>query len=104
MADAVEAGALLVIRAQDIPRRELRIRRFEHHVARAGVIEPATARGQVHRTELPLAEGIGDAGLEPPLLFLVADLEPVLDDLDPAVHDVFLERGTELEESIVLLL
>ena len=45
-----------------------------------------------------------DARLESPLLLLVADFEPVLDQDDAVVDDVLFERGTDLEEAMVLLL
>ena len=68
-----------------------RVGRLEHRVARARVLVPLGARRQVHRAELPLPQRIVDARLEPPLLLLVADLEPELDEDDAAVDDVLLE-------------
>src|SRR5204863_6052407 len=104
MPKATVPGALLVIGSQDVPRRVPRVASLEHCVARAGVLVPPAARGQVHGAELPLAEGVLDPGLEPPLLLLVTYLQPELNENDPAVHDVLLRLGIELEEAAVLLL
>src|SRR5262249_54457311 len=102
--DAVETGALLVVRADEVPGRVLRVGRLEHHVAGAGVVVPALAPREVHVAQLPLPEGIGDARLEAALLLVVPDLEPVLEEDDSALDDVLLGDGTELEEAAVLLL
>ena len=66
----------------------LRVGRLEHPVARARVVVPALARRQIHRAELPLPQRVVDARLEPPLLLVVADFEPELDQDDAAVDDV----------------
>ena len=71
-----------------------RVGRLEHGVARPRVFVPLGARGQVHRAQLPLTQRIVDAGLEPPLLFLVPDFEPELDEDDPAVDHLLLEQRT----------
>src|SRR5215471_16132308 len=102
MADAVEAGASLVIGRHDVPGRELRVRGFEHDVAGPRVLVPPAARAQIRRAQLPLAQRIADAGLEAALLLLVADLQPELHEHDAVVDDVFLELGTDLEETPVL--
>ena len=73
-------------------------------VARPRVLEPAAARVQIRRAELPLAQRVLDAGLEAALLLRLAHLEPVLDQLDPVVDDVVLELGTDLEKALVLRL
>src|SRR5215217_3931259 len=49
LAYAVEPGAPLVVRPEDVPRRMLRVGGVEHHVTGAGVLEPAAPRRQVHR-------------------------------------------------------
>ena len=41
--------------------------------------------------------------LEPPLLLLLADLEPDLEQADAAVDDEALHDRAELEEALVLL-
>ena len=81
----------------------LRVGRLEHGVARARVLVPLGARRQVHGAQLPLPQRIVDARPEPPLLLLVADLEPELDEDDAAVDDVLLEHRAQLEEPLVLL-
>jgi hypothetical protein len=45
-----------------------------------------------------------DAGFESPLLLLVADFQPVLDQPDAVVDDLLLESGANLQETLVLLL
>ena len=68
-------------------------------VAGARVVVPAAAGRQVHRAELPLAQRVLDARLETPLLFLLADLQPELDQDDPARRDVALEDRAQFEET-----
>ena len=46
--DAIEPGALLIVGTDDVPGSELRVRRFQHHVARVRVIVPALPRLDVH--------------------------------------------------------
>jgi len=41
-----------------------------------------------------LPKRIADARLEASLLLVLADLQPDLDQSNPAVHDVFLDLGT----------
>src|SRR5262249_27362720 len=55
-------------------------------------------------TELPLPDGIVDARLESPFLFLVAHLEPELDQLRSAFDDMLFEIRRELEEALVLVI
>ena len=80
------------------------VRRLEHHVAGARILEPLAARRQIHGAEFPLPQRIVDARLETPLLLLVADFQPDLDELDAAIDDVFLDLGAEFEEACVLFL
>ena len=63
---------------------------FEHHVPGAGILEPLAARGKIHRAEFPLAKRIVDSRLEAAFLFLVAHFQPDFDELNAAVHFVFL--------------
>src|SRR5262245_11150023 len=102
MTNAVEAGAPLVVRGDDVPGSPLRVRSLEHDVACPRVLEPSAARAQIRRAQLPLAQRIGDAGLEAALLLRLAHLEPVLDQLDAVVDNVMLELGADHEEALVL--
>src|SRR6516164_6222521 len=102
--DAVQAGTPLVVRADDVPRRVLGVRRLQHHVPRAGVGIPPRVRPEVHRAQLPLAERIVDARPEAPLLLLLTDLQPELDQDDARLDDVALELGAVLDEVPVLVL
>jgi len=44
-----------------------------------------------------------DASLEAAFLFLIAHLQPELDQDDPAVHDVFFDFGAKLKEPLIFL-
>src|SRR5207249_12169598 len=68
MRDAVEACALLVVGSHNVPGRGVGIGGIEHHVARAGVIVPARAWGQVYRAQLPLTKRVLDESLISPRL------------------------------------
>ena len=85
-------GACLVSVAFSIMSRA---REYSYHFSRDG---------RSIGTELPLAQRIFDAGLEAPFLLLVAHFEPVLDQDDPAVDDVFLDTGQSSRNRAVLLL
>src|SRR6266850_4084375 len=104
MRDAVESRTSLVVGNYDVPRRVFGIGSIEHAIARPGIFEPFAARGEVHRAELPLADGIVDARLEAALLFLVADFEPELDELDAAINQVPFHHRSEVEKPPVFLL
>src|SRR5215472_11074707 len=80
VADDVEPGAPLVVRARDVPRCESGIGRGEHLVAGARIVVPAVIGLDVHRRELPDLARILDAVLEAPRLLLWAHLEPILDE------------------------
>jgi hypothetical protein len=69
----------------------------------ARVVVPPFAGRQIHHAQLPLTDRIVDARLEPPLLFLVADLEPQLDERYTPGDDVLLDFGTPIEEASVLV-
>ena len=62
--NAVEARPFLVIRMNQMPRRMLAGSRFEHHVARPGIVIPAPVRLEIHRAQFPLPKRIVDACLE----------------------------------------
>ena len=76
-------AVLLVVGSHEVPRRDSRVGLRQHLIARARVVVPAGARRQIHRAELPLPHRVVDARLEAPLLLVVADLEPELDQMTP---------------------
>ena len=80
-----------------------RVRVQEHLVLRARVVDPAGARLDVHRAQLPALERVLRALLEAPLLLGVADREPVLAELDAVAHQHPLELGRGVQELPVLL-
>jgi len=88
----------------DMPRCVFAASRLEHHVACPRIVIPASVRLKVHRAQFPLPKRIVYARLESPFLLILADLQPDLDQPDPAVHYVFLNRGTQVEEALVLRL
>src|SRR5262249_5508000 len=77
--DAIEPRPPLVVGPHDMPWRVLAVRRLQHHVARARVVVPAPVRFEVHRTQLPLPERVGDASGKPPFLLVLSDLPPDFD-------------------------
>ena len=91
MRDGVQARRPLVVGADDVPGRDAGVGLLQHHVARAGVVVPALRARHVHRTQLPLPDRILDAGLEPSLLLVVADLQPQLDQDDAALDHELLD-------------
>src|SRR6185295_12083659 len=101
--DRVQARRLLVVGSDDVPRGELRIGVVEHDVAGARVVVPAFPGRQVHRTQLPLADGIFNPLLEPAFLLLVADLQPHLDQDGPAIDEKLLDFRTQLQKALVLV-
>ena len=62
------------------------------------VLHPAQTALEVDGAELPLLERVLDACLEPLLLLLVADAEPVLDEDETAADEHALELGAGTEE------
>lgn len=86
-----------------MPGREACIRRGEHLVSRLRVGVPFAPRLEVHWAELPLPKRIVYSRLETTRLLLFSDLQPVLDEKDAIIGDCFLEEGTELQETIMLL-
>jgi len=59
---------------------------FQHYILRSRVTISASPGFDVHRAEVPLPYWVLDTGLESPFLLLLADLEPELDENDPAVE------------------
>jgi hypothetical protein len=47
-----------------------------------------------------LAQGILDAGFEPPFLFFIAHLEPKFQKPDPAFHDIVSYRSLLRHDSV----
>ena len=66
----------------------------EHLVLGPGICDPAVAALEVHLAKLPALQGRVDALFEPPLLFLVAHREPVLEQDDAVVDQHSLEGRT----------
>src|SRR5215472_15850290 len=75
---------------------------LQHHVTSPREFVPTTEGFRIHRTEFPLPHRILDAGLETPLLLLLADFEPKLDHDDATVDDVLLDLRTQFEKALVL--
>src|SRR5262249_48695031 len=104
MRDAVETRSFLVVGSHNVPRCEIRIGGIQHHVACTGVVVPAAARRQVNRAQLPLPSRIINACLKPARLFLVTDLEPILDQLNSIRLDELFQHGAAFEKVAVLFL
>ena len=96
--------ALLVVGTHDEPGREAGVRRGEHLVACARIIEPAAVRLEVHVAQLPGLAVVVDALLEPTRLFVRCDLEPVLEQAHAGIDDCLLDQRDRLEELLGLLL
>src|SRR5262245_2845981 len=104
MRDAIEPATPLVIGSNNVPGTILRIRRLEHHVTSARVGALVGVWLQVHRTQLPLATRILDAGFEASPLLRLCDFEPVFEQDDAGLGDVALKFRTVLHEFLVLIL
>src|ERR1700750_1343928 len=76
---------------------------LEHVVSGPRVFIPAAEGFQIHRTKFPLAKRVFNAGFETALLLLLSDFEPVFDESDPRIHNVFFKRGAKFEELAILL-
>ena len=101
--DTVQAGAALVVGLNHVPGADLRVRGGEHGIAGAGIVVPTTVRLKVHRAELPYLARVLRPVLEAASLFFLADLEPVLYDLDPASDECLLHLRHKLQKPLVLL-
>src|SRR5262249_50772093 len=75
----------------------------QHAVARPRVVVPVPPRFQVGGAQLPLPQGVLNPRLESPCLFLVADLEPEFDQLNPTLHNVPFLVWAPVEETLILL-
>ena len=80
-----------------------RVARGDHRVPGPRVVVPAGVRLDVHVGQLPDLARVVDPPLEPARLLLGADLEPVLDEDDPAVDHRLLDGRHLLQEPVRLL-
>src|SRR6266436_3727217 len=94
---------VLVVGTDDVPRRERVVAAREHRVARPAVVLPMRDRGLVDRADLPLLERIGAALLQPLLLLALADVEIILEELNPRSFEQPLEGRHRLEKLLVFL-
>src|SRR6516165_5192110 len=101
---AREPSSSFVIGGDDIPRRVLCISGFKHLVARVRVFIPAPVRFKIHGAELPLANWIANACIEAAFLLFLANFEPILNEDDASIDDVFFDGGAEFEKLAMLLL
>jgi hypothetical protein len=101
--DAVEPGAPLVVGLHHVPRGLGGVGVQEHGVLGPRVVDPPLPGLQVDGAELPSPERVVHPALEPPLLLLVADREPVLDEDDPVLDELVLEDRALAEEPLVLV-
>src|SRR5258708_13263296 len=95
---------VLVVGADDMPRRERIVAAGEHRVARPAVVLPMLDRRLVDRADLPLLERIRAAVLQTFLLLVFADVEIIFEELDPRPFEQPLEGRHRLEKLLVLLL
>src|SRR5262245_27890854 len=102
--DRVQPRRLLVVGTDDVPRRVLGVADLQHPVARLRVVVPLRPRRHVHRAQLPLAPRVLDPLLEPPLLLVVADLEPDLQQHRAALDEKLLDLRKQLEKALVVVL
>ena len=101
--DGHEPRALLVVGADDGPRRVGGVGVEKHRFLRLGVGVPAGERLDVHRAELPLLERIAGAAHEAAQLLLAADGEPELEEVFAAAHEHALELGRLAHELEVIV-
>jgi hypothetical protein len=103
MGDHVDPRPPFVVALDDVPVRLRDIGVHEHLVLGAGVVLPPGDRLQVHRGELPARIGSCSRDLEPVLLLVVADREPVLAQQDAVLDEQPLEDRALVQEPLVLL-
>ena len=91
MAQAIQAGAALVIGLHGEPWgfRDMRLRK--HGVLSFRVVHPAIMKFDVHRTHLPATLLVINAFLEMLLLFVIFDGEPVFHQQDSVLHQHLLK-------------
>ena len=103
MRNRVQACGAFVIRTDDVPRRDARVGLFQHHISCAGVVVPARSRGQVHRAQFPLSQGVRHASFKAALLLGIAHFQPEFYEDDAPFDQELLDLRTQLQESSVLL-
>src|SRR5262249_33070746 len=101
---AIQPAAPLAVSSYDVPRSVLAVRRFEHPIARSRVVIPAIVRFNIHRAEFPLPQWIVDPGLEPPVLFFLANFEPDFDQLDAGIDNILFDLRAELQKPFISFL
>src|SRR5215831_3741408 len=69
----------------------------------ARIVMPAPVGLEIHRREFPRLAAVVDAVLEPPALFLGADLEPVLQQNGVGLDHEVLKLGDDLQKTLGLL-
>src|SRR6516164_9326605 len=85
-----------------VPRCVLAVSRLEHLIPRPRIVVPAPKGFEVHRTQFPLPQRIGNSSVEPLLLLLHTHFKPNLDQLNAAIDDIFFDRGTTRKKPRVL--
>ena len=103
MGDAVEAGVPLLVRLDDVPRRDVGVGVDEHLVLGAREVDEPAPRLDVHAAQLPAARRVVQSRLEASLLLLVADREPVLEEHDAVLDEHPLELRALAQEPAVLV-
>src|SRR5688572_2496515 len=103
MINAIESRALLIVRSYNMPPRVFAVRFLQHPIPGAGVLVPLLTSRQVHWTELPLAHRVFNTGFEATFLFFVTDLQPILNDVNPAFGNDLLHNRAQLEKAAILL-
>src|SRR5689334_23382223 len=98
MMDAIEARLLLIDCFDYPPWSFQNVGSLEHELLGPGVLFPAAAGFQIHRTELPLLEGIMNARQEAVVLLFIGDRKPVLDQDDAGADQHPLKFGNTTEE------
>src|SRR5579859_3602055 len=84
----------LVIGFDLIPARLLDVAVLEHGVFGFGILHPSLTGAQVHRAEFPQFRRITRPLLKTPLLFLIADRQPIFDQVDARAYQETLELRT----------
>ena len=102
--DHVDPRPALVVALHDVPGRLRDVGVHEHLILGPGVVLPPGDGLEVHGGQLPAAHRVLQPRLEPALLFLVADGEPVLSQQDAFLDQQPLEDGALVQEPAVLLL
>src|ERR1035438_3690618 len=102
VANAVQPGALLVVRIHHVPGDLLQVGVSEHFVRGPRMRNPTCAGFKIHRAQFPALGRILQPLLEATLLLLVADGEPVLNQDDAGACQHALKLRTTVEEFEIL--